>query len=148
MVRVRQQTKEVLICSLFCRALFILLKFNHLINKYMLLQTPFNWFKWILVHHIKKSSHDWMALNYCFVGSGTNIESPKPSRRMLFPQFYSFYFHEDPAEKSPSEPPVCKLSLTSDQDPIQRTISPPSVACRQASSCIPVLLFVEVGEGH
>lgn len=50
--------------------------------------------------------------------------------------------------KSPREPPACKLPATSDQDPIQRTLSSPSVACRQASSCIPVLLFAEVGEGH
>lgn len=33
-------------------------------------------------------------------------------------------------------------------DQILQIVSPPSAACRQASSCIPVLLFTETGEGH
>lgn len=44
-----------------------------------------------------------------------------------------------------SASPEYKLSLTSDQDPIQNTISPSSAVCQQASSRIPVPLFAEGG---
>lgn len=71
-------------------------------------------------------------------------DSLKPLREVLLLMGSAFICIRAHLKKC-ERPPECKLSLTSDQDPIQNAVSPSSAVCQQASSRIPVPLFAEGG---